>query len=116
MREKEYIIDFTEQIKALEEEKEEEKKGCGCGKGCGCESEAQKKFGGVKRSELKDSDFLDSKRRSFPVKTCQDVKDAVSSWGRYKGSMTFDQFKSRLTHRANKLGCKGSLPDKWTGI
>jgi len=74
---------------------------------------AQKTFKGKKRSELKDSDFLDSKRRSFPVVSCQDVKDAVSSWGRYTGSMSFDQFKEKLIRRAKKLGCEGSLPKKW---
>ena len=71
------------------------------------------RFGGKKRSELKDSDFLDPKRRSFPVMSCKDVKDAVSAWGMYKGSMSFDEFKSKLTSRAKKLGCEGSLPDKW---
>jgi len=74
---------------------------------------AAQRFGGKKRSKLKDSDFLDPKRRSFPVMSCADVKDAVSSWGRYTGSMSFDTFKSKLKARANKLGCSGSLPEKW---
>ena len=74
---------------------------------------AAERYGGKKRSDLKDSDFLDSKRRSFPVVSCQDVKDAVSSWGRYKGSMSFEQFKAKLTRRAKKLGCEGSLPKAW---
>ena len=50
---------------------------------------------------------------SFPVMTCQDVSDAVSAWGRYKGSMTFEEFKSKLTRRAKSIGCEGSLPEKW---
>ena len=74
---------------------------------------AAQRFGGKKRSKLKDSDFLDPKRRSFPVMSCADVKDAVSSWGRYTGSMTFDEFKRKLTARAKKLGCEGSLPKSW---
>jgi hypothetical protein len=77
-------------------------------------ADAAERFGGKKRSDLKDSAFLDPKRRSFPVVTCKDVKDAVSSWGRYKGSMTFDQFKAKLTNRAKRLGCAGSLPKSWT--
>jgi len=77
------------------------------------EADAAERFGGKKRSDLKDSDFLDPKKRSFPVMSCKDVKDAVSSWGRYTGSMTFDQFKSKLTARANKLGCATSLPKSW---
>ena len=77
------------------------------------EADAAERFGGKKRSDLKDSDFLDPKKRSFPVMSCKDVKDAVSSWGRYTGSMTFDQFKSKLIARANKLGCATSLPKSW---
>lgn len=74
---------------------------------------AAERFGGKKRSELKDSDFLDSDRRSFPVMSCQDVKDAVSAWGRYEGSMSFETFKSKLTARAKKLNCESALPEKW---
>jgi|TARA_R110002051_G_scaffold7458_2_gene33820 hypothetical protein len=74
---------------------------------------AAERYGGKKRGDLKDSDFLDSKRRSFPVVSCQDVKDAVSSWGRYKGSMSFEQFKAKLKGRAKKLGCESSLPKAW---
>ena len=77
------------------------------------ESNSAEHYGGKKRSELKDSDFIDPKRRSFPVMTCQDVSDAVSAWGRYKGSMTFEEFKSKLTRRAKSIGCEGSLPEKW---
>ena len=77
------------------------------------EADAAERFGGKKRSDLKDSDFIDPKKRSFPVMSCKDVKDAVSSWGRYTGSMTFEQFKSKLTARAKKLGCEGSLPKSW---
>jgi hypothetical protein len=77
-------------------------------------NEAAERFGGKKRSALKDSDFLDSKRRSFPVMSAQDVKDAVSSWGRYKGSMTFEEFKAKLTRRAKKIGAESSLPKSWT--
>jgi len=74
---------------------------------------AAERFGGKKRSALKDSDFLDPKRRSFPVMSAQDVKDAVSSWGRYKGSMTFDEFKAKLIRRAKKIGAEGALPKSW---
>ena len=77
------------------------------------ESNSAERYGGKKRSELKDSDFMDPKRRSFPVMSCQDVSDAVSAWGRYKGSMTFEEFKTKLTRRAKSLGCEGSLPEKW---
>ena len=76
-------------------------------------AEDKNKYGGKTRSELKDSDFLDPERRSFPVVTCQNVKDAVSTWGLYKGKMSFDSFKGRLTKKAKKLGCESALPAKW---
>lgn len=74
---------------------------------------AADRFGGKKRSQLKDSDFLDPERRSFPVMSCKDVKDAVSTWGLYKGPMSFATFKSKLTARANKLNCASALPEEW---
>ena len=76
--------------------------------------DAAERYAGKKRRELKDSDFLDPKRRSFPVMSAQDVKDAGSSWGRYKGSMTFDEFKAKLTRRAKKIGAESALPKSWT--
>ena len=75
---------------------------------------AAERFGGKKRSALKDSAFIDPKRRSFPVMSCKDVKDAVSTWGMYKGPMSFDTFKSKLKARAKKLGCENALPAKWS--
>lgn len=74
---------------------------------------AQRTFGGVRRADLPDSAFLDRARRAFPVMTAQDVRDAVSSWGRYQGPMTFDQFKRRLTRRARAIGASAALPASW---
>ncbi len=67
--------------------------------------------GGVDRDKLKDSDFVFSDERKFPVVTAGDVADAVSSWGRYKGKHTFEEFKSRLTALANRK--KFALPKSW---
>jgi hypothetical protein len=74
---------------------------------------AAERYNGKKRSELKDSDFLDPKRRSFPVMSAQDVKDAVSSWGRYKGSMNYNEFKAKLIKRAKSIGAESALPKSW---
>ena len=74
---------------------------------------AAERFGGKKRSELKDSDFLDPGTRSFPIMSAKNVKAAISTWGLYKGKMTFEQFKSRLTRRAKKIGAEGALPKSW---
>ena len=72
---------------------------------------AAERFGGKKRSALKDSDFLDPKRRSFPIMSCKDVKDAISTWGLYKGPMSFEQFKSKIKSKASKMKCP--LPKSW---
>ena len=41
-------------------------------------------YGGKKRSDLKDSDFLFPQSRSFPIVTPQDIADAISNFGRIK--------------------------------
>jgi len=79
-------VDFSQQIKAAE------------------------KYGGVKRTELKDSDFLIPSERKFPIMTGQDVKDAVSSFGRYKGEMSYEEFKAKLVKIAKRKGLQSSLP------
>ena len=61
-------------------------------------------YGGTPRKELKDSDFVFSDERVFPIMTAQDVRDAVSSWGRYRGGKSFDEFKRRLTALARRKG------------
>ena len=96
-------IDFSDQISAITYPVEKEDQIPSFGN--------QKRFGGTKRADLPDSAFLDRDRRSFPIKTCQDVKDAVSSWGRYKGDMSFDEFKSKLKNKASRMGC--SIPKSW---
>src|SRR4030065_511573 len=87
------------------------------------ESEAEKKKrdfdpnvgGGVDREKLKDSDFVFSDERTCPVVTPGDVSDAVSSWGRYKGSKSFEVFKKRLIALCKRKG-QGffdALPKEW---
>ena len=79
-------VDFSQQIKSAE------------------------KYGGVKRTELKDSDFVIPSERKFPIMTSQDVKDAVSSFGRYKGEMSYEEFKSKLVKIAKRKGLQSALP------
>ena len=70
------------------------------------------RFGNKKRSDLKDSDFLYPKERSFPIVIPKDVKDAVSSFGRSKGK-DFEDFKRRLVRKARSKGAEfvSALPD-----
>ena len=71
------------------------------------------RYGGVRRTELGDSDFVFPEERAFPVMTSKDVKDAVSSWGRYRGDETFETFKKRLTALAKRKDMEDALPAEW---
>jgi len=65
---------------------------------------AQKTYQGEKRSELKDSDFLFPDKRSFPIVSPQDVRDAISNFGRMGGSMSYDAFIKKLYQKAKSKG------------
>jgi hypothetical protein len=62
------------------------------------------RYGGKKRSDLKDSDFLFPETRSFPIVTPQDVPDAISNFGRMGGKMSYDAFLKRLYNMAKRKG------------
>lgn len=69
------------------------------------ENEAyQKTYKGIKRSNLKDSDFLFPETRSFPIVSPQDVRDAISNFGRMKGDMSYDTFIKKLYQKAKSKG------------
>lgn len=66
------------------------------------------------RNSLKKTDFLDEKRSSFPIrpgKECSDLEAAIRAWGRYRGSMSHDEFVAKVKSRMNKHGCP--LPKSW---
>jgi hypothetical protein len=74
--------------------------------------------GGTDRSKIPTKDFVfpeDAPDGGFPIAKPGDVSDAVSSWGRYKGPKTFEQFKERLTSIANRKGDAyvRELPQSW---
>jgi hypothetical protein len=75
------------------------------------ETEAyQNKYGGKKRSALKDSDFLFPETRSFPIMSEQDVRDAISNFGRMKSNMSYDTFIHKLWNKAKSKGLEGGMP------
>ncbi len=76
-------------------------------------AEKQELYGGIERAELTDADFVIPEERAFPVMTRGDVQDAVSSWGRYRGSVSFETFKERLTALARRKGIDDALPISW---
>lgn len=67
------------------------------------------------RQDMPASDFVIPETRNFPVVTPDDVAAAVSSWGRYQGDVTFDEFKRRLIALAKRKGDAfvSALPDQW---
>ncbi len=67
-----------------------------------------------KRGDMPASDFVFPDTRSFPIIDRSDVSDAVSSWGRYKGDHSFDEFKRRLSRMAKRKGFESDLPKEWT--
>jgi hypothetical protein len=74
----------------------------------------QKTYKGKKRSELKDSDFLFPETRTFPITTPQDVRDAISNFGRMKSNMTYDAFVKKLYKKAKSKGADfvAAIPEK----
>lgn len=65
------------------------------------------------RKKLDPEDFVDPKGRRFPIASCGDIADAVSSYGRANPKIPYGTFKSRLTAIAKRKGCADSLPDNW---
>lgn len=67
-------------------------------------SESAEMYGGKKRSDLKDTDFLFPATRSFPIVTPMDVKHAINNFGRMKSNMTYDAFLRKLYNMAKRKG------------
>jgi hypothetical protein len=65
------------------------------------------------RAKIENDDFVDPDRRRFPIATCADIPDAVSSYGRANPKIPYGKFKARLTAIAKRKGCESSLPDNW---
>lgn len=65
------------------------------------------------RNAAPKTSYVDSERRSFPILKKEDVGAAVHAWGRYKGKMSFEQFKAKLTRMAKDRGWESELPDEW---
>lgn len=63
------------------------------------------------RAKLDPEDFVDPDGRRFPIATCADVPDAVSSYGRANPKIPYAKFKARLTAIAKRKGC--DLPESW---
>ena len=67
------------------------------------------------REAMPAGDFVIPDSRNFPIITPDDVPAAVSSWGRYEGDVTFEQFKADLIALAKRKGPDfvAALPKEW---
>jgi hypothetical protein len=73
----------------------------------------QKSYKGKTKSQLKDSDFLFPEDRSFPIVSPQDVRDAISNFGRMKKAISYDTFIKKLYKKAKSKGPEfvAAIPD-----
>lgn len=71
--------------------------------------------GGVVRSKIAASDFVDPERRRFPIVKPGDVSDAVSSFGRAQPPIPFVEFKKRVLAICRRKGpaFMAALPAAW---
>jgi len=69
----------------------------------------------AERQDMPAEDFVFPDTRNFPVVTPSDIPAAVSSWGRYGGSETFETFKQNLIDLAKTKGQDfvDALPKEW---
>lgn len=74
----------------------------------------KEQFTAQERAKLRSSDFVLPGERKFPVTTAEGVKDAISSWGRYRGATTFETFKDNLIALAKRKDFASALPKEWT--
>jgi hypothetical protein len=69
----------------------------------------------AQREEMPAGDFVIPETRNFPIVTPGDIDAAVSSWGRYRGDVSFETFKARLIELAKAKGEEfvARLPQAW---
>jgi hypothetical protein len=69
----------------------------------------------AQREDMPAGDFVLPDTRNFPIITPDDVPAAVSSWGRYEGESTFEEFKAKLIVLAKRKGPDfvAALPQAW---
>jgi hypothetical protein len=69
----------------------------------------------AERDAMPDEDFAIPSSRNFPVDSPVAIRDAVSSWGRYQGPVSFETFKRNLIKIAMRKGPEyyAALPQSW---
>lgn len=69
----------------------------------------QKKFGGVKRKDLKPNQYLFPERKAYPVTNEKDALDALRSFGRGDNNMSYIEFIKKLISFCKKQRNKSKL-------
>lgn len=69
----------------------------------------------AQREDMPAGDFVIPETTNFPIVTPGDIPAAVSTWGRYRGDVTFEEFKQRLIALAQRKGPEfvARLPQEW---
>ena len=69
----------------------------------------------AERDAMPTEDFAIPSSRNFPIDSPVAVSDAVSSWGRYRGDVSFETFKQNLIRIATRKGPAyvDALPQSW---
>lgn len=78
------------------------------------DNESESAYVSYKERHDPSTTYIDEKRKSFPIRKgheCTDLAAAVNAWGRYKGSMTHDQFVSKVKGLMKKHSCP--VPKAW---
>jgi hypothetical protein len=73
-----------------------------------------KNYKGKTRTQLKDSDFLFPEDRSFPIVSPEDIRNAISNFGRMKKAISYDTFIKKLYKKAKSKGPEfvAAIPEK----
>ena len=73
--------------------------------------EASAKITSKERSTLKSSQFLYPDTRSYPIRNCQDVKNAIHAFGRGGNKDSYSTFIHKLHAKAKALGLEKCIPE-----
>lgn len=68
------------------------------------------------RKDMPSSDFAihEDGENKFPITSNPDsIRQAVTSWGRYKGKVSFETFKKNVIKIAKRKGITSGLPEEW---
>jgi hypothetical protein len=72
---------------------------------------AEGKITTKERDKMKSSTFLYPETRSYPIRNCQDIKNAIHAFGRGGNKDSYGEFLAKLHRKAKSLGLEGCIPE-----